>query len=291
MTHSIKNAFMTVTVSEKGAELQSILGADGTEYLWQGDPAYWNDRALNIFPYVARLTEGKYYLDGALYHMDIHGIAPYRQFRLVSNDGTQMILELKSNPETYAQYPRDFAFRIHYTLHENTLEILYEVENQDSRCMYFGLGGHPGFRVPLAEGKRFEDYRLRFQTPCQPQSVCFNEACFVTGEQVPFALEEGQIIPLRHELFDDDAIVLTDMSLQVTLEAEGDPHSVSVTFPQMQYLGLWHWPKTDAPYVCIEPWCSLPASENRITVFENQNDLIKLDPSHTYENRWTIQIR
>lgn len=79
MTHSIKNAFMTVTVSEKGAELQSILGADGTEYLWQGDPAYWNDRALNIFPYVARLNEGKYYLDGALHHMDIHGIAPYRQ--------------------------------------------------------------------------------------------------------------------------------------------------------------------------------------------------------------------
>jgi galactose mutarotase-like enzyme len=77
----------------------------------------------------------------------------------------------------------------------------------------------------------------------------------------------------------------------VTLEAEGDPHSVSVTFPQMQYLGLWHWPKTDAPYVCIEPWCSLPASENTITVFENQTDLIKLDPSNTYKNRWTIQIR
>ena len=55
MTHSIKNAFMTVTVSEKGAELQSILGADGTEYLWQGDPAYWNDRALNIFSKVSAL--------------------------------------------------------------------------------------------------------------------------------------------------------------------------------------------------------------------------------------------
>ena len=291
MTHSIKNAFMTVTVSEKGAELQSILGADGTEYLWQGDPAYWNDRALNIFPYVARLNEGKYYLDGALHHMDIHGIAPYRQFHLVSNDGTQMILELKSDLETYAQYPRNFVFRIHYTLHENTLETIYEVENQDPRCMYFGLGGHPGFNVPLTEGKRFEDYRLRFENPCHPQKVCFNEACFVTGEQVPFDLEDGQIIPLSHELFDNDAIVLTNMSRQVTLEAEGDPHSVCVTFPQMQYLGLWHWPKTDAPYVCIEPWCSLPASENKITVFENQNDLIKLDPSHTYQNRWMIQIR
>ena len=33
------------------------------------------------------------------------------------------------------------------------------------------------------------------------------------------------------------------------------------------------------------------ATENKITVFENQNDLIKLDPSHTYQNRWMIQIR
>ena len=291
MTHTIKNAYMTVTVSEKGAELQSVLGADGTEYLWQGDAGYWKDRALNIFPYVARLTEGKYYLDGALHHMDIHGIAPYREFHLVSNDGTQMILELKSDPETYAQYPRFFAFRIIYALHENTLEIIYEVENLDSRCMYFGLGGHPGINVPLTKGKRFEDYRLRFKNPCQPQVVCFNEACFVTGERVPFGLENGQIIPLRHELFDNDAIVLTNMDRQVILEAEGDPHSVSVTFPQMDYLGLWHCPRTDAPYVCIEPWSSLPATENTITVFEKQNDLIKLDPSDTYQNRWSIQIR
>ena len=64
--------------------------------------------------------------------MDIHGIAPYRQFHLVSDDGTQMILELKSDPETYAQYPRNFVFRIHYTLHENTLETIYEVKTRMS---------------------------------------------------------------------------------------------------------------------------------------------------------------
>lgn len=291
MIHTIKNAYMTVTAAEKGAELQSILGADGTEYLWQGDAAYWSDRALNIFPYVARLIEGKYYLDGTLHRMDIHGIAPYRNFHLISNDGTQMILELKSDPETYAQYPRNFVFRIIYTLHKNTLEIIYEVKNLDDKYMYFGLGGHPGFQVPLTKGKQFEDYRLRFENPCQPRKVCFNEACFVTGKELPFELENGQIIPLRHELFDNDAIVLTNMTPQVTLEAEGDTHSVSVTFPQMKYLGLWHWPKTDAPYLCIEPWCSLPATENTITVFENQKDLIKLAPSGIYQNRWTIQIR
>lgn len=291
MIHTIRNGYLTVSAAEKGAELQSIRGADGTEYLWQGDSAYWSDRALNIFPYVARLTEGSYYLDGELHHMAIHGIAPYREFRLVSNDGIRMVLELRSDAETYAQYPRNFTFRIIYALHEDTLETVYEVENRDERCIYFGIGGHPGFNVPLTDGKRFEDYRLRFTNACQPRKICFNDACFVTGEQEPFALAEDQIIPLRHDLFDSDAIVLAGMDRQITLEAEGDAHSVTVTFPQMGYLGLWHWPGTDAPYVCIEPWSSLPSMENRIAVFEEQKDLIKLEPYQTYRNRWTIRIR
>lgn len=64
MLYSIETAALRVCVSDLGAELQSILAADGTEYLWQGDPAYWKDRAPTIFPYVARLTDGVYELDG-----------------------------------------------------------------------------------------------------------------------------------------------------------------------------------------------------------------------------------
>ena len=79
------------------------------------------------------------------------------------------------------------------------------------------------------------------------------------------------------------------MAREVTLECGGGP-SITVRFPGMQYLGLWHWPKTDAPYVCIEPWCSLPADAGKITVFEEQSDLISLEPGKTYTNDWTITI-
>ena len=92
------------------------------------------------------------------------------------------------------------------------------------------------------------------------------------------------------ELFHDDAIVLTDMSRRVVLESNRDGRSVAVDFPQMPYLGLWHWPRTDAPYVCIEPWCSLPAREDTITVMEEQEDLIALEAGETYRNLWTIRI-
>ena len=290
MIHTIQNEFLTVSAAEKGAELMSIRGADGTEYLWQGDSKYWSDRALNIFPYVARLNGGKYYMDGQLHQMAIHGIAPYRRFTVTENDGKRMVFRLCSDEKTLAEYPREFVFSIVYALQGKTLTVSFLCENRDEKTMYFGLGGHPGFNVPLAPGKKFEDYRLRFAEKCEPYRVGFNADCFVTHEDVPFRLENGTDISLRHDLFDDDAIVLRDMAREVTLECGGDGHAVTVKYPGMQYLGIWHWPKTDAPYICIEPWCSLPADAGKITVFEEQSDLIALEPGKTYENHWTISI-
>ncbi len=290
MTANIRNEFLTVTVADRGAELQSIRGADGTEYLWQGDARYWPDRALNLFPYVARLTRGSYYLDGHLGHMDIHGLAPYADFRLLPLGGTELVCELTSDERTYAAYPRRFAFRVRYRLRGDTLAISYEVENRDRRTMYFGLGGHPGFNVPLAAGRSFADYRLRFGERCAPVRVGFTDDCFLDGTAEAFPLLDGAVLPLRHDLFDRDAIVLRDMARSVTLETDGDGHAITVAFPQMPYLGLWHMPETDAPYLCIEPWCSLPSSQGRVAILEEQEDLLRLPAGETYRNEWTIQL-
>ena len=91
-------------------------------------------------------------------------------------------------------------------------------------------------------------------------------------------------------MFDEDAIILKNMAREVTLKSKTSSRSVTVSYPQMPYLGIWHWPRTDAPYVCIEPWCSLPADAGKITVFEEQRDLIALEPGKTYQNDWTITI-
>ena len=49
-------------------------------------------------------------------------------------------------------------------------------------------------------------------------------------------------------------------------------------------------PKTDAPYVCLEPWCSLPSKQDEIAVLEEQADLLRLPVGETYRNRWQITI-
>ncbi len=290
MIYTIKNEYLTVAVNVYGAELQSVQDSSGREFLWQGDETHWDRRAINLFPYIARLTQGSYYLDGQLYKMNSHGIAPYRDFTLTEKTDRQMTFQLCSDGDTYAQYPREFAFRVIYALEDNTLHIRYEVENRDSRTMYFGLGGHPGFQVPMEDGKTFEDYRLRFAEACVPQRVGFTEKCFLNGEMEEFSLVNGVDIPLRHDLFDRDAIVLEHMAQEVTLEAEGGKRAIRVCYPQMPYLGIWHKPHSQAPYVCIEPWCSLPSTQDEIAVFETQKNLLSCAPGQCCRNDWSITL-
>lgn len=37
MEHKISNSFLTVTIAERGAEIQSITAADGTEIFWDAN--------------------------------------------------------------------------------------------------------------------------------------------------------------------------------------------------------------------------------------------------------------
>lgn len=288
MLLTIKNEHLTVTVSEQGAELQSIQSREGVEYLWQGDPKYWKSKAINLFPYVGRLVNSEYLLDGNRYQMNTHGFARHCRFTPVEADDLHMVLELTENDELLAQFPRKFRFCVIYRLNANTLEITYQVENRDERTMRFGLGGHPGFNIPFGGGE-FEDYRIRFAGKCHPKLVIFSETVHVAGE-ADYPLLEDQYIPLQHDLFDQDAIVLKDMIPTVTLESPKAKHAITVSFPGMPYVGFWHCPKSDAPYVCVEPWCSLPAAHGKPSVFEEQTDLLTLEPGKTYNNTWTISI-
>lgn len=288
MLHIIKNDYLLVTATEQGAELQSIQDAGGVEYLWQGDPKYWKSRATNLFPFVGRLADQKYYLDGACYRLDIHGFARHSRFNVVESDDLHMVFELTDSEELLAMFPRKFVFRVIYTLNSNTLEITYQVKNTDEKVMRFGLGGHPGFNIPFGGGA-FEDYRIRFAEKCHPRRVLFSDKVLVESE-TDYTLQDDQYIPLQHGLFDNDAIVLKNMAPTVTLESPKAERAITVSFPGMPYVGFWHCPHSDAPYVCVEPWCSLPAAHGKPSVFEEQSDLLVLCPGDTYNNTWTVTV-
>lgn len=288
MLYTIRNDALTVQVSSTGAQLMSILGADGTQYLWQGDPKYWPDRSLTIFPYVARLTEGRYLYHGKTYHMPIHGFGPTSEFHLSEQERTYLTLCLESSPETYQMYPFRFLFALRFFLEGSALRVETRVENRDEKPMYFGLGGHPGINVPLEDGLSFEDYRLEFP-PCAPRRVEFTKECFITGREAPFLLESNTL-PLCHSLFDDDAIVLKGIPGRVTLKSPKGSHGVTLNASDFPIFGFWHMPKTGAPYLCLEPWTSLPSRQDVVEDLEKQKDLLRLEPGEVYKAIWSLEV-
>ena len=290
MIHTIQNDYLTVAVAEHGAELRSIRDAQGTEFLWQGDPKYWGDQSPMLFPFVGRLTNNSYKYMGKVYPMSIHGFAASSDFSVAEKADDCIVLELKDSSETLAQYPFTFTLQITYALTENALQVTYRVENRDGKTMPFGIGGHPGFNVPLDAGEMFEDYELQFSCPCQPDRVGFSRAVYLNGHDEAYPLREDRFIDLKHDLFIEDAVILKNMAREVTLRSKRSGKGVTVSYPDMPYLGIWHWPQTDAPYVCIEPWSSLPSRQDVVEEFSCKSDLIQLTSDECYETTWSVSI-
>ena len=158
MLHTIQNEYISVTVNSHGAELWSIKDKE-TEYLWQGDKTFWEDRSPNLFPYIGRMIRKEYSYKGKTYPMQIHGIALYSDFEVVEEAPTKLVFCLESSAESLKQYPWEFHFKVIYALNRNKLDVTFIVENKSDSAMLFAVGGHPGFNIPA---DKFTQYSLRF---------------------------------------------------------------------------------------------------------------------------------
>ena len=290
MIYTIQNQQLAVAVDTLGAQLMSIR-RDGCEYLWQGDPAYWSERAPVLFPVIGRLEGQQYMLDGQRYPMPIHGFARQMDFALERHTADALVLSLRSAPETRAVYPFDFVLEITYRLLDSVLSVASRVTNSSAGPMHFALGGHPGFRVPLERGETFADYYLEFDREASPERIGFTaDTVLVSGERSPYPLADGKYIPLRHDLFDSDAVILRGMAPGLALKSRRSRRSVTLSCPDAAFLGLWHSPHTEAPFLCLEPWTSLPGRSGVTEDIARREDFIHLAAGAVYENCWTAAI-
>ena len=274
-----------------GAELMSIKSKDGCEYLWQGDSKYWSGRAPIMFPICGRLFGGEYTYLGKTYTLPNHGFARKSLFALKSASLSFVTLELASNEETKKVYPFDFVLDVTFSLKDNSLNVKYEVKNTDDKEIIFSIGGHPAFNVPLDKGLSFEDFYVEFNKRCNAVRVDFSPTCFLTHNDKPYNPKGTKRIDLRHDLFDDDAIFLYNVSKEITLASDKSQRSVTMSFDGMKYIGLWHAVKTDAPYVCIEPWTSVPATDGQIDDLLTKEEMVHLPIGYTYKNSYSVKIK
>ena len=116
MIYSIHNNELSVAISSKGAELQSIIHKDfGLEYMWSGDPAFWGKKSPVLFPIVGGLKNNEYQYNNKTYNLPRHGFARDMEFEVAEQEDAGIKLTLKSNEETIAKYPFPFKFSLRYS--------------------------------------------------------------------------------------------------------------------------------------------------------------------------------
>lgn len=292
MKYSVENEFLRAEIDSLGAELCSlVLKEDGCEYIWQGDEKYWTGHAPVMFPICGRLYQGKYTYRGTTYEMGGHGFARHSEFELTGASNEKITLTLIANETTLACYPFKFRFDVTFSLRGKTLKIGYKVTNTDTNELIFSVGGHPAFNVPLSKGEKFEDYYVQFDRACDAVKLSFSEACLCDKKDPLFTQGGTKRIDLSHDLFDDDAIFLYNTSKKISLCSEKSKKGVTLYFKGFKYLGLWHKPKSDAPYLCIEPWCGIPDDDGVPCDLESKREMIHLPKGYSFSNSYKIEIK
>jgi len=251
---TLTNGVLTVEINEVGAELWSIRKGE-TEYLWHGEPEYWNRRSPVLFPIVGSVWEARYRVDGKEYTMGQHGFARDMEFEVVAKTGDSIRFRLESSEETLKAYPYPFTLEIGYRLEGSGIEVSWEVGNPADKDMHFQIGAHPAFLYPdygkLEKGRGYFTFDRCGGLECVGLA---GKGCADATKRYPLPLSDGRL-KLNSDTFDDiDTFVLQDSQVKkVAMFCEDGTPWLSVTF-DAPVLGLWSPPGKNAPFVCIEPW-------------------------------------
>lgn len=286
---SISNDTISIDVATRGAELQSIFHKlHNLEYMWSGDPNYWGKHSPVLFPIVGELKNKAYTFQGKQYNLSRHGFAREMEFEVTEQDENSIAFSLKSNAETVAKFPFQFVLSVRYTLIQSSLDIAFIVENTGNETMFFSVGAHPAFGVPLVEGTAFEDYQLVFAEKETAGRWAISPDGLIESVPKPF-LQNESVLPLKKELFAADAIVLKDLqSKSVAITSSKTPHGLKVHFDDFPYLGIWETKGGD--FVCIEPWCGIADSVNASGNIEDKEGINSLKPSAKFEVSYNIEL-
>lgn len=284
MLYEIKNDYITVKADTFGAEMHS-LQHDGVEYLWQcGDS--WKRYAPILFPFICSPKNRQYLVDGKQYTMKAnHGFARDMEFHLLRHTDDEITFELHSNGETLAQYPFQFSFEVTYHLLSNGVEVRHVVKNAGSTPMYFYLGGHPAFNCPIDGDGVFSDYDVIYELP--------EHLTHQNGSDVK-EVEDGKIMHLKRELFDNDSIILAEPhSKSIMLCSLKTEHSVTVEFPESDCITVWSPTNDDrAAFVCLEPWTSVPIDfDDAEPELLRKPHALKLEAGNSYNYLYRILVK
>ncbi len=286
---TLENTSLRVVISPIGAELQSIFHKTlQLEYMWSGDPAFWGKHSPALFPIVGTLKADTYYFNNIAYQLGRHGFAREMAFAVTAQESNSITLSLQDSTATLAKYPFAFRFDIRYELTDTSLKLTYSVHNTGSSVMYFSVGGHPAFKLPLTAASQYSDYYLEFNHPENAGRWPISKDGLIETQPAE-VFHQTNRLPLSKELFQKDALVFKGLSSNsVVLRTDKDPHGISFDFTGFPFLGIWA--AKNADFVCIEPWCGIADSVDTDQQLVNKEGIHALQPAKNFERTWSVTV-
>jgi galactose mutarotase-like enzyme len=196
------------------------------------------------------------------------------------------VFTLKSDEGSLRVYPFPFELRLRYVLDGRCLSLTYSVANTGQGDMYFSIGGHPAFAVPMTPDTLYTDYYLQFNGE-EPMKRWKLQDGLLSGETEPVYAPRGRI-NLDPALFYEDALVFRHLqSTEVTLGSARHTHGLRFRFEGFPYLGIWA--AKNAPFLCIEPWCGHADRVGHNQNLTEKEGIEKLASGAVWQRTWSVE--
>lgn len=282
---TLQNNTLTAIIHTKGAELQSLVHTNGLQYMWSGNPTFWGKHSPVLFPIVGTLKNDTYLYNGLEYKLPRHGFAREKVFTVEQLGPTEALFVLNHDDSTLEVFPFPFTLQLRYRLDGNALTCIYEVINTGLKEMYFSVGGHPAFALPLTAETVYADYYLQFNK-AEPLLRHKLQDGLISDETEPLEVDNGRLA-VNPSLFYEDALVMKHLqSDSVRLGTDKNSHGLEFHFKSFPFLGIWA--AKDAPFICIEPWCGIADGVHHNLQLEEKEGIIKLEAGAEWKHAWSV---
>lgn len=290
MIDILTNKWLRIEVSDEGAEFQRISGRQtGIEYLWSGNPTFWDRRSPLLFPIVGRLNNHRALIDNEEYFIPKHGFVSSTRFKKTGADPHSLTYQMESSPQMHKLFPFPFNLSVNYRLRSNFIVVTWFITNTGLYSMPFHIGGHPGIMYPqFNPRKRIKAY-ASFGCKGPIESASVGPTGCLSNERYKLDLHNN-LLAITDDCFKNDAIIIDKKQVNhiSILDPDKKPY-VSMDFNSPVLL-LWSPYNVKAPFVCLEPWYGLCDAEDYNGEFRNRPYTQFVEPGKRMKLGYTLRF-
>ncbi|MDE5990019.1 MAG: hypothetical protein K2H36_00360 [Clostridia bacterium] len=286
----IQSNTLRVEINETGSTLESFYDLNrGKELLWQGGEDSWTGKDVTIFPFVARLKDEYYKVDGIKYPMPLHGLCVDHSFEIKEISQSKVEHRFVWNEQTLKYYPYKFDLRvIHEVVGEKYVKTM-SVTNVGDDTMYFMLGGHPAIALTSKGDCDTSDNYIQFSKFIRPKNYYLNDA----GHLITHL---GDIDGFDRLYCDKSlmkkykTLILTDEEFENISVVRGDGIEIAFELNRTPMLAFWSHPDK-GEYICVEPWWGIPDAVEAKREIKEKDRINSLGAGKTFEYSFAMEIK